>query len=70
METIDEYKEHSLHLPPYWRLMKQCSECYREHWDIMHKIHNKGATLGYTKGFDDVIEEGRQNNYKESTTLI
>lgn len=71
METIiDEYKEHSLHLPPYWRNMKTCSECYKEHNTIMRKINYKGRGLGYIKGFDNLVETGRQDNFPAGYSLI
>ena len=38
----DLYMEHALHPKPYWKTMKDCSECYRLHNEIVAKsnYHN------------------------------
>ena len=59
---IDNYKEHQLHTA----FDKQCSECWKEESakkdDIAGFRLGRSAGLGYTRGFDDVIEEGQNGS--------
>lgn len=59
METIDNYKEHKFHERPFWKGMKTCSECYKEHNRIKKEFQHK--TYG---GKQDIVVHDFISNFR------
>jgi len=61
-EIEDLWEEHSQHKPPYWKLMKRCSECFKKHEEIINRSRTGGRDDGIWERQNELHQEEKSQN--------